>query len=128
MTIIIEKDKAKEHFESRSDFYREQGHTEAVINEKLASEYTFTTNIKYSEEDLDYYFNYWYEIITQTQGGYWQFIELMQQPHTEFTHPKTKGQHSYEMMDVPLTHAKKELSPRAYLAYKERFIKKKGGL
>ena len=122
---MIDKKNAKVHFETRIEHWKEQGLDEYEVTCKVADEYTNKTQLLYTKEEQDKLLDYWIHIILETKGGYWQFIELMQQPHSEFQHYSLRGQHSYEKNDVPITHAKRELHPEAFERYKQRFINKK---
>lgn len=125
MNIYLEKKDVVTYYKGKHEELELKGYTEYEINSILAAQYTNSTNIKYSKEEQDSLLNYWFHIILEVDGGYWQFIELMQQPHSEFCHYNHKNMASYERNNVPKTIAKKELDERAYERYMERFINKK---
>jgi hypothetical protein len=125
MNIYLEKKDVVKYYKGKQDELSLKGYTEYEINSILAAQYTNSTNIKYSKEEQDRLLEYWFHIILEVDGGYWQFIELMQQPHSEFCHYNFKNMASYERNNVPKTIAERELDEKAYNRYMERFINKK---
>lgn len=124
MGYYLEKKEIKGYFDKRKDELQELGMTEIEINGTLSVEYTDKVIVKYTKEEQDMMLNYWIKLILEVEGGYWQFIELMQKPHSEFSHYSYRKTRSYEKGNVSHAIAKRELTPEAYERYKTHKNKK----
>lgn len=119
MGFYIEQREVKEYFDKRKGELQEIGMSEIEINGTLSLEYTDKVIVKYTKEEQDIMLNYWIKLILEVEGGYWQFIELMQKPHSEFSHYSFRKTMSYEKGNVTNATAKKELTESAFENFKK---------
>ena len=125
MTIYLKEDEVKDYFDTQTVSLREKGYTEVQISGILSLHYTKDTIIKYSEEEQDLMLDYWLKIILEVEGGYWQVQELINQPHSEFTHYSMRDMKSYERGNISKQMAKRELNADQYEVYAGRLEKAK---
>lgn len=129
MGFYLEQKEVKDYFDRRKGELQDLGMSDIEINGTLSLEYTDRVIVKYTKEEQDIMLNYWIKMILEVKGGYWQFIELMQKPHSEFSHYSFRKTMSYEKGNVTDNIAQKELTKDAFKNYKkQRFIKEEDTL
>lgn len=118
--IYLQEHEVEGYIATQRTTLQTKGYSENQISGILALHYTKDMIIKYSKEEQDLMLDYWIKLILETDGGYWQVQELIQQPHSEFTHYTAKDCKSYERGNISKQMAKRELDSSAYKSYCKR--------
>jgi len=115
--IYLEPSQIIEHRERYYEVLEELGYPLDTIDEMYEKHIRKNVIIKYSKEWQDKNLQEWCDLILTVPGGYWQAIELMQQPHSEYEHYRFKQKMSYEKGNVSRNRAEIELRNANKIAY-----------